>query len=196
MPKVNPARRAATAACALLVLVLAIGVSRAGAAGTLVAYNLYPLISDGAAVTAPAADGSLVNGWGLSASATSPWWTTNNGTNTSTLYNGLGAKNTNPTMSAPDAGTVANPSTTEFQVSQSGVTAAARFLFSNMSGQILGWSPTVNGTAAVVAADNSPPARGTRPATTDDRPYATDFHNGASTSSTPRSPVALAGGFT
>jgi uncharacterized protein (TIGR03118 family) len=179
MPKVISARRAAAAACALLLVVLAVGVSGAGAAATLVAYNLYPLISDGTAVTAPAADASLVNGWGLSASTTSPWWTTNNGTNTSTLYNGLGAKNTlTVTVGGGPTGTVANPSTTDFPVSQNGVTAAARFLFSNMAGQILGWTPTVNGTAAVVAADNSTVgARYAGLATVSDRLYATDFHN-------------------
>ena len=40
----------------------------------------------------PAKDASLVNGWGLSVGPTTPWWISNNGTNTSTLYNGAGAK--------------------------------------------------------------------------------------------------------
>ena len=31
-------------------------------------------------------DKNLVNSWGLAASATSPWWVANNGTDTSTLY--------------------------------------------------------------------------------------------------------------
>src|SRR5262249_48541995 len=55
-------------------------------------YNVYNLVSDGPSVTAPLADASLVNGWGLSASPTSPWWTSNNGSNTSTLYSGGGSK--------------------------------------------------------------------------------------------------------
>ena len=53
-------------------------------------YSVHPLVSDSAAVAAPAVDASLVNGWGLSAGPTTPWWTTNNGTNTSTLYSGAG----------------------------------------------------------------------------------------------------------
>jgi uncharacterized protein (TIGR03118 family) len=179
MPKVNSARGAVAAACALLV-VLAVGASGAGAAGTLVAYNLYPLISDGAAVAAPAADTSLVNGWGMSASATSPWWIANNGTNTSTLYNGLGAKNAlTVSVGGGPTGTVANSNTADFAVSQNGVTGSSRFLFDNQAGQILGWSPSVSGTTAVVAVDNSSTAaRYDGLATTDDRLYAADFHNG------------------
>ena len=51
----------------------------------------YFLVSDGSAISAPLPDASLVNGWGLSAGPTTPWWTSNNGTNTSTLYSGGGA---------------------------------------------------------------------------------------------------------
>ena len=77
----------------LLALALGAGVAGANGSSSLVAYNTYPLISDSSAVTAPLADASLVNGWGLSASATSPWWTANNKTGTSTLYTGGGSKN-------------------------------------------------------------------------------------------------------
>ena len=31
-------------------------------------------------------DPNLVNGWGITASGTSPWWVSNNKTSTSTLY--------------------------------------------------------------------------------------------------------------
>ena len=55
-------------------------------------YNMHALVSDSASTTAAATDGSLVNGWGLRAGPTTPWWTSNNGTNTSTLYNGAGIK--------------------------------------------------------------------------------------------------------
>src|SRR5581483_5375892 len=149
----SPRRRAALV---LAVAGLAVGVAGASASGTLVAYNVYPLISDGSAVTAPASDASLVNGWGLSASATSPWWTSNNKTNTSTLYTGVGAKNA-LTVAVPGGptGTVANSSTTAFVINQGNASGASRFLFDTQDGKILGWSPTVNGTAAVVAVDNS-----------------------------------------
>ena len=55
-------------------------------------YSIHTLISDGPAVSAPAGDAALVNGWGLSAGPTTPWWSANNGTNTSTLYSGVGSK--------------------------------------------------------------------------------------------------------
>jgi uncharacterized protein (TIGR03118 family) len=170
------ARPVAAAAC--LVAVLAFLTSGAGAA-TLVAYNVYPLVSDSGGSTAPLADTSLVNGWGLSATATSPWWVSNNKTNTSTLYSGVGSK-TALTVTVPGGptGTVANSSTTDFPVSQNGVSGASRFLFDTAAGQILGWTPTVNGTAAIVAVDGSAThALFDGLAIANDRLYAADFHN-------------------
>ena len=159
---------------------LVLGAGTAGAAGTLVAYNMYPLVSDGTAVSAPLADTALVNGWGLSASATSPWWTSNQKTNTSTLYTGVGSKNaTIVAVAGGPTGTVASSSTTAFAVSQNGVSGASRFLFDTLGGQILGWTPTVNATNAVVAVDNTTAgAIYTGLATVNDRLYAADFHNG------------------
>jgi uncharacterized protein (TIGR03118 family) len=164
---------------AVLVAGLSVGVAGANASGSLVAYNVYPLISDSSAVSAPLADSSLVNGWGLSASSTSPWWTSNNKTNTSTLYTGVGAKNA-LTVNVPGGptGTVANSNTAAFVVSQGSASSSARFLFDTQAGTIMGWSPTVNGTAAVVAVDNS--AKGAvydGLALLNDRLYAADFHN-------------------
>jgi uncharacterized protein (TIGR03118 family) len=172
-------RRPATAVLVLLGAILTLGAASAGASGTLVAYNMYPLVSDGAAVTAPLADASLVNGWGLSATATSPWWSANNKANNSTLYTGVGSKNAIVVaVAGGPTGTVANPSTTDFAVSQAGVSGASRFLFDTLGGQILGWTPTVNATNAVVAVDNSPGgAVYTGLATANDRLYAADFHN-------------------
>ena len=148
-------------------------------ASTLVAYNVYPLVSDGAQVAAPLADTSLVNGWGLSATATSPWWVSDNKTNLSTLYTGAGSKNaTTVTVPGGPTGTIANPTTTDFVISQNGVSGAARFLFATASGQILGWTPTVNATAAVVGADiSSTHAMFEGLAVANDRLYAADFHN-------------------
>jgi len=40
---------------------------------------------------APVTDPNLVNPWGLSRAAGSPWWVSDNGTGLSTLYNGAGA---------------------------------------------------------------------------------------------------------
>jgi uncharacterized protein (TIGR03118 family) len=144
------------------------------------AYTVHPLVSDGAAVPAPATDASLVNAWGLVAGPTTPWWSANNGTNTSTLYSGTGSKIA-LTVSVPGGptGTVFNGSSTDFTVSQNGKSGAARFLFATESGTVLGWSPAVNGATAVTGADRSGAGaiyKGL--ATANDRLYAADFHNG------------------
>ncbi len=172
-------RRPLMAVLIVIGAILTLGATGAGASGTLVAYNLYPLVSDGTAVAAPLADASLINGWGLSATATSPWWTANNKANNSTLYTGTGSKNaTVVAVAGGPTGTVANPSTTDFAVSQGSVSGASRFLFDTLGGQILGWTPTVNATNAVVAVDNSTGgAVYTGLATANDRLYAADFHN-------------------
>ena len=121
-----------------------------------------------------------MNGWGLSAGPTTPWWASDNGTNISTLYSGTGAK-TALTVSVPGSptGTVFNGSATDFVVSQNGTSGAARFLFSTEGGTILGWTPSVNGTVAVVGADRSSVGAVYKGlAIANDRLYATDFHNG------------------
>jgi uncharacterized protein (TIGR03118 family) len=144
------------------------------------AYTVHALVSDGAAVAAPATDASLVNAWGLVAGPTTPWWSANNGTNTSTLYTGTGSKIA-LTVAVPGAptGTVFNASSTDFVVSQNGKSGAARFLFATEGGTVLGWSPAVNGATAIAGADRSGAGaiyKGL--ATANDRLYAADFHNG------------------
>ncbi len=143
-------------------------------------YNVHPLVSDSAAVQAPAVDASLVNGWGLSAGPTTPWWTSNNGSNTSTLYNGVGAKSAlTVTVAGAPTGTVFNGSATDFVVSQNGRSGAARFLFATEGGTIMGWSPGVNATVAVTAVDRSAAGAVYKGlAIANGKLYASDFHNG------------------
>ena len=98
-------------------------------------YNAYSLVSDdAAAVKAPLADASLVNGWGLSAGPTTPWWTSNNKTNTSTLYSGSGVKSA-LTVRVPGGptGTVFNGNANAFVVSANGKSGSARFLFATQA---------------------------------------------------------------
>ena len=141
-------------------------------------YSVHALVSDSAA--APAADASLVNGWGLSAGPTTPWWAANNGTNTATLYNGAGAKQVlTVTVDDGPTGTVFNGSASDFVVTQNGKSGAARFLFATEGGTIMGWSPAVNANTAVTGADRSGAGaiyKGL--AIANDKLYATDFHNG------------------
>jgi uncharacterized protein (TIGR03118 family) len=139
----------------------AIAVAAALAAGV----NSY---SDKALVT-NASDTSLVNGWGLSAGPTTPWWVSDNGTNLSTLYQGTGTKAAlTVTVPGGPTGTVFNGDATAF--------AGGRFLFANEAGQLLGWA---TGTAAVVRADLSAQGASFKGLTIlGCRLYATDFHNG------------------
>src|SRR6266550_7406241 len=85
-------------------------------------------------------DPDLVNPWGLSSSATSPIWVSDNGTSVSTLYNGAGQKlgltvaipaPTDPPggpFTGTPTGTVFN-GTTDFQISDGTASAPSRFLF-------------------------------------------------------------------
>src|SRR5712692_5347992 len=120
-------RSIAFAAAAVLAAAVA-GAARGREAADI--YTVHPLVSDSSATSAPATDASLVNSWGLSAGPTTPWWAANNGTSTSTLYGGTGAK-IPLTVSVPGGptGTVFNGNAADFVVSQNGKSGAARFLF-------------------------------------------------------------------
>jgi uncharacterized protein (TIGR03118 family) len=131
-------------------------------------YTVHPLVSNVAGM-APHTDPNLVNGWGLTASATSPWWVADNGTSVSTLYRADGS-------SVPLVVEVpTHPTGAVFWA-----TGPARFVFDTEAGQVRGWPGT--GTQTVVLADRSAVGaiyKGLALATTaaGDRFYATDFHN-------------------
>jgi len=147
-------------------------------------YAQHNLVSDGA-VAADHVDAALVNAWGLVASATSPWWIADNGTDSSTLYNG----NTGAPLSLR-VGVAGSPTGVVFNGGSSFVvrngtdSGPARFIFATESGTILGWNPTVAPRRAVIAVDNSAAGavyKGLAIATTPAgaRLYATNFHGGA-----------------
>ena len=52
-------------------------------------YTVRNLVSDGG-VPAEHMDANLVNGWGIAAGPSTPWWVADNGTDVSTLYDGNG----------------------------------------------------------------------------------------------------------
>ena len=146
-------------------------------------YEQHNLVSDGA-VPADLVDAALVNAWGLVASATSPWWVADNGADLSTLYNGnTGAKVAlTVSVSSAPTGVVFNGGT-GFAVSNGTASAPARFIFATEQGTVLGWSPTVAATQAVVAIDNSAVGAvykglAIASAAGGDRLYATNFHAG------------------
>jgi uncharacterized protein (TIGR03118 family) len=160
-------------------------------------FTVTNLVTDSGS-SAATVDPSLVNPWGLSDGPTTPWWTSNNGSNTSTLYSGTGAKQAlTVAVAGGPSGTVFNGSATDFMVSQNGTSGAARFLFATEGGTILGWSPTVNGTTAIPGVDlSSQKAVFKGLATMNDRLYATDFHNNrVDVFDASFNPVTLANGF-
>ncbi|HEV7904130.1 MAG TPA: TIGR03118 family protein [Pyrinomonadaceae bacterium] len=110
-------------------------------------------------------DPLLVNPWGISMNATSPFWIANAGTSTSSLYRGdVGGvvffkQSGMPSITIPGnlpTGTVANPTASEFIVP--GACAAppcgANFIFASITGNITAWdpaAPAAGSTTAVVA---------------------------------------------
>jgi uncharacterized protein (TIGR03118 family) len=114
-------------------------------------------------------DPLIVNPWGVSLTASSPFWIANNGTSTSSLYRGdvggaVFAKQPGmPSVTIPGllpTGTVANTGgATDFVLP--GPCAAApckaNFIFCSLTGNIIGWSPnapTAGSTTGVIAASH------------------------------------------
>ncbi|MES2151053.1 MAG: TIGR03118 family protein [Pseudomonadota bacterium] len=102
-------------------------------------------------------DSHLSNGWGLAASATSPFWVADNVTSLSSLYDGNGLVQALvvalPTGAKP-TGIVFN-GTQDFKVSLGALTAVGTFLFSGESGKIFGWASSVDRGHALTMVDNS-----------------------------------------
>jgi uncharacterized protein (TIGR03118 family) len=120
-------------------------------------YQQHNLVSDIPGL-ADFLDPSLVNPWGISSSTTSPFWISNAGTGTSTVYNTLGVKQRSVTIPTPGT----PPSSPTGQVfNNAGAFAVtpgnnAVFLFATEQGTIAGWNPTVNAASALTLVDNSP----------------------------------------
>ena len=132
-------------------------------------YQQTNLVSDIAGV-ALFTDANLKNPWGLSHSAASPWWISDNGTGLTTLYNGHGRKFpvTSPlvvTIARPGgspAGTTAAPTGNVFNnsgggfvVSENGNSGSSVFMFATEDGTISGWNPNVDLTHTILAVDRS-----------------------------------------
>jgi uncharacterized protein (TIGR03118 family) len=190
-----------TVTTALVVaLVVRASYVQASAAGTN-SYTVTNLVSDEAGA-ASHMDTSLVNAWGLTATPTSPWWVSDNGTNESTVYRADGSKVT-LTVQVPSAptGAVANTGS-HFVVTNGTTSGPAAFIFDTEEGKILGWNRNVSSSQAQVAVDNSGLGavyKGLAIASTaqGDFLYATDFHNRrVDVFDGDFQPVTTAGGFT
>jgi len=134
-------------------------------------YTRIDLASNQSGV-APTTDQRLVNGWGLVALPTSPFWVSDNGTGFSTLYTGTGQQIplfvTIPPAPARPAGTLGTPTgivgnissnETDFTITENGQSGRSIFIFAALDGTISGWNPAVGGATgdshATLAADRS-----------------------------------------
>jgi len=130
------------------------------------AYRQTNLLSDIPGF-APVLDPLLVNPWGISMTASSPFWVANNGRNTAQLIRGdvggapVVLNASLPTVTIPGGvptGTVANGGgATDFLLPGPCATATckAAFLFASITGNIIGWSPNApaaGSTTGVIAA--------------------------------------------
>src|SRR5947209_10150840 len=128
-------------------------------------------------------DPNLVNPWGISESAGSPFWISDNNAGVTTVYNTQGVAQpivkgqTQNFATIPSPGDLTGASGTPtgtvfnidlkdgaFKVSNGVTSAPAIFLFATEDGTIVGWNPGVNpvgsdpakaGTFATIAVDNS-----------------------------------------
>jgi uncharacterized protein (TIGR03118 family) len=126
---------------------LSLTLTLAAHADSFVQTNLVSNVSGLAAHTDP----NLINPWGMSFSATSPFWVSNQGTGTATLYDGAG--NINPLV-VTIPGSIGGPSGPTGQVFNPGTSFLlngnpARFIFANLNGSIEAWNA---GTTASVMA--------------------------------------------
>jgi len=139
----------------LVVMSLAIGALSLGALRAddphFVQTNLVSDIPGLATIT----DTELVNSWGVSHSPTSPFWVSNQGKNTATLYAVTDATNVSKVNINPPAGFVLipttakgpqgptgqvnNSNTSSFPVNNGGDGGSAHFIFANLNGTISAW---------------------------------------------------------
>jgi uncharacterized protein (TIGR03118 family) len=136
----------------------------AGTGKSLAAYVQTNLVSDVAGL-ATITEPRLVNPWGISRSGTSPFWTSNQGTNTSTLFAVTGSTNVSEvtavnangfvgiptTATGPQGptGQVNNGNTGSFQLTPGTASTSSRFIFANLNGTISGWAGGLTSTVAV-----------------------------------------------
>ena len=126
--------------------------------------NLVSDLPGLAAITDP----ELKNSWGVSESSISPFWISNQGTSTSTLYTVTGSTNISKVNINPPSGFVAIPPTgvgpqgptgqvnnsnaASFMVGHGGDGGSAHFIFANLNGTISAWD---KGATAFIQATTS-----------------------------------------
>ena len=105
-------------------------------------------------------DPNLVNPWGVSETATSPFWVSDNNTGLATLYNGSGAI-TAVVVRIPAGAATQGLGTPTGQVAGNGANwtlpdgKVASFIFATEDGTIAAWNSSVANSTAVTMVDNS-----------------------------------------
>jgi uncharacterized protein (TIGR03118 family) len=145
-------KRSSLVTTAIAVGILYAGAWRAEADSLFAQTNLVSDIPGLAAITEP----ELHNPWGISHNATSPFWISNQGTNTTNLFAVTAGNavtkaaplNTDGNIVIPPGGSgavgptgqVANTNTSSFAVGNGGNNASANFIFANLNGTISAWN--------------------------------------------------------
>jgi len=192
-------RRSTLIGCAALGLSLPSGVMAAGA-NVYLQQNLVSNVAGQAAFTDP----NLVDPWGISLSASSPFWVSNHLSGTSTLYSGNGAITAVVVTIPPGkASTGLGRPTGQVQNASSGFLlqngTKASFIFATEDGTIQAWN---GGTVAQVMVDNSTAGAvykglAINPSATAPLIYAANFNSGKiDVFNSTFSPSTAAGGFT
>ena len=152
------------------------------------AYSMSRLVSDGA-VPAATTDAHLINPWGIVIAPNAPVWVANNGTQTSTLYDGTGLAQSLVVNIPAGLNGAANPTGivfnagSDFTITEGSNSAPAKFIFAGEGGTISAWSPTVDARNALTTYDDGAGGavyKGLAIATDGNsvtRLYAADFHN-------------------
>ncbi|MBS0365069.1 MAG: TIGR03118 family protein [Proteobacteria bacterium] len=170
-------------------------------------YTMTQLVSNGS-VSAHSTDAKLVNPWGIAFAPGAPVWVANNGSQTSTLYDGAGAPQSLVVAIPPGLNGPANPTGVVFNgdggftVSKGTASATATFIFDGEGGTLTGWAQSVDAQNAIVMYDDG--AGGAvykglalaRDGGGAAHLYAADFHNNkVDVFDSSWSKVAVAGGF-
>jgi uncharacterized protein (TIGR03118 family) len=173
MTRLRPVLAATAATCALL----AASPSRA------VQFVVTNLVSNGP-IPAANHDPAMVNPWGLASSPTGPFWTSDNGTGVSTIYNGAGVKQPLTVTIPGPGGAASTPTGVVFNGTASAFAingAKPLFIFDTQDGTLAGWAPAF-GTTAMLAPTATPGAIYTGLALGEGAGgaslFAADFHSG------------------
>lgn len=161
--------------------------NNSGMSTTQTGFSASRLVSDMASIPAAHNDANLVNAWGIAFEPAGPVWVANNGTQTSTLYDGAGTAQALVVTLATGLNGAANPTgivyngSADFVVSAGPQSGAAQFIYDGEGGTISGWSPATGNTTVIGYDDGAGGAvyKGLAIASTPGGNflYAADFHN-------------------